>query len=110
MKQGEIWYADLEPVKGSEQSGKRPVVIISGPTMNTALQIVIVCPLTSVIKNIKGCIVIQKDQVNNLKKDSEILVLQVRAISKNRLSKKIGTISKHQLDMIKEGINIYLNY
>ena len=38
MKQGEIWYADLEPVKGSEQSGKRPVVIISGPAMNAALQ------------------------------------------------------------------------
>ena len=32
--QGEIWYADLEPVKGSEQSGKRPVVIVSGPSMN----------------------------------------------------------------------------
>lgn len=41
MKQGEIWYADLEPVKGSEQSRKRPVVIVSGPTMNTALQILI---------------------------------------------------------------------
>lgn len=110
MKQGEIWYADLEPVKGSEQSGKRPVVIISGPTMNTALQIIMVCPLTGVIKNIKGCIVIQKDQINNLKKDSEILVFQIRTISKNRLSKKIGNITKDQMELIKEGINIYLNY
>lgn len=110
MKQGELWYADLEPVKGSEQAGKRPVVIISGPTMNTALPIIIVCPLTAVIKNIKGCVVIQKDQVNNLKKDSEILVLQVRTISKNRLSKKIGNITNGQLELIKQGINIYLNY
>lgn len=110
MKQGDIWYADLEPVKGSEQSGKRPVVIISGPTMNAALQIIIACPLTGVIKNIKGCVVIQKNQINNLKKDSEILVLQIRTISKNRLSKKIGSISKDQLQLIKEGINIYLNY
>ncbi len=110
MKQGEIWYADLEPVKGSEQSGKRPVVIVSGPAMNTALQIIIVCPLTSVIKNIKGCIVIQRDQINNLKKESEVLVLQIRTISKNRLSKKIGNISKNQMELIKEGINIYLNY
>ncbi|MFN2440756.1 MAG: type II toxin-antitoxin system PemK/MazF family toxin [Chitinophagaceae bacterium] len=53
MKQGEIWHADLEPVRGSEQSGKGPVVIVSGPTMNTALQIIIVCPLTSVIKILK---------------------------------------------------------
>jgi len=110
MKQGEIWYSDLEPVRGSEQSGKRPVVIGSGPTMNTALQIIIVCPLTSVIKNIKGCIVIQKNQINNLKKDSEVLVLQVRTISKKRLSKKIGNITKDQIEQIKQGIDLYLNY
>ena len=110
MKQREIWYSDLEPVRGSEQSGKRPVVIVSGPTMNTALQIIIVCPLTSVIKNIKGCIVIQKNQINNLKKDSEVLVLQVRTISKKRLSKKIGNITKDQIEQIKQGIDLYLNY
>jgi len=110
MKQGEIWYSDLEPVRGSEQSGKRPVVIVSGPTMNTALQIIIVCPLTSVIKNIKGCIVIQKNQINSLKKDSEVLVLQVRTISKKRLSKKIGNITKDQIEQIKQGIDLYLNY
>ena len=110
MKQGEIWYGDLEPVKGSEQSGKRPVVIISGSAMNITLPIIIACPLTSVIKNIKGCIVIQKNQTNNLKKDSEVLVFQVRAISKSRLSKKIGDISNNEVKLIKEGINLYLNY
>lgn len=39
MKQGEICYADLEPAKGSEKAGKRPVVIISGPAMNITLQL-----------------------------------------------------------------------
>src|SRR5438876_11702552 len=110
MKQGEVWYADMEPVKGSEQTGKRPIVIISGQAMNIALQIIIACPLTSVIKNIKGCVVIQKNAINNLKKDSDVLVLQVRTISKSRLSKKIGDISKNQIELIKEGINLYLNY
>ena len=80
MKQGEIWYADLEPAKGSEQAGKRPVVIVSGTAMNISLQIVMVCPLTSVIKNIKGCVIINKNEINNLKKNSEVLVLQVRTI------------------------------
>ena len=70
MKQGEIWYADLEPVKGREQAGKRPVIIISGPAMNMSLQVVITCPLTSVIKNIKGCVIIEKNGMNNLKKNS----------------------------------------
>lgn len=110
MKQGEIWYADLEPVKGSEQSGKRPVVIISGAAMNITLEVIIVCPLTSVIKKIKGCVVISKNEINNLKKDSEVLVLQVRTISKSRLSKKIGSITMTQINLIKEGINLYLNY
>jgi mRNA interferase MazF len=110
MNQGEIWYADLEPVKGSEQAGRRPVVIISGPSMNTALQIIIVCPLTSVIKNIKGCVIIEKNSINNLKKDSEVLVLQIRTISKHRLIKKLGSITNSQLELIKEGVNLYLNY
>jgi mRNA interferase MazF len=110
MNQGEIWYADLEPVKGSEQAGKRPVVIISGPSINTALPIIIVCPLTSVIKNIKGCVVIEKNTRNNLKKDSEVLVLQIRTISKQRLTRKLGVITNDQLKLIKEGVKLYLNY
>ncbi|HJY22456.1 MAG TPA: type II toxin-antitoxin system PemK/MazF family toxin [Hanamia sp.] len=110
MTQGEIWYADLEPVKGSEQAGRRPVVIISGPTMNTAIQTISVCPLTTVIKNIKGCVIIEKNSINNLKKDSEVLVLQIRTISKQRLTKKLGIITKDQLELIKEGVNLYLNY
>ena len=47
---------------------------------------------------------------NNLKKDSEILVLQVLTISKKRLSKKIGNITKDQVEQIKQGIDLYLNY
>ena len=47
---------------------------------------------------------------NNLKKDSEILVLQVRTIPKKRLSKKIGNITKDQVEQIKQGIDLYLNY
>ncbi len=110
MKQGEIWYADLEPIRRSEQSGKRPVVIISGAVMNISLQIVIVCPLTSVIKNIKGCIVVHKNEINNLKKNSEILVLQVRTISKTRLSKKLGEVTTNEVDLIKQGVSLYLDY
>ena len=46
MKQREIWLADLNPVKGSEQRGVRPVVILSGNSMNANLDICIVCPLS----------------------------------------------------------------
>lgn len=52
--QKEIWMADLNPVIGSEQSGVRPVVIISGETMNKMYSVVIMCPFTSKIKPYKG--------------------------------------------------------
>ena len=88
MKQAEIWFADLNPAKGSEQAGYRPVVIISGNLLNTYMPIVIACPLTSKIKNYKGNIVLQPTKQNGLDQISEVLVFHVRSISKNRLAKK----------------------
>ncbi|HLP33415.1 MAG TPA: type II toxin-antitoxin system PemK/MazF family toxin, partial [Bacteroidia bacterium] len=54
MKQGEIWFANLNPTKGSEQAGMRLVVIVSGNLANTHLNTVICCPLSTKIKNYKG--------------------------------------------------------
>ena len=51
MKQREIWFADLNPTKGSEQSGIRPVVVISGDTMNNNAGLSLICSLSSKIKN-----------------------------------------------------------
>lgn len=110
MKQREIWLADLNPVKGSEQKGIRPVVIISGNAMNDNLGICIVCPLTSSIKNYAGCLVIKNDMNNGLDQESEIISFQVRAISKERLNSKIGEITKSQLELVKRGLNEILTY
>jgi len=65
MKQKDIYLADLNPTKKNEQSGIRPVVIISGDTMNDNLGIVIVCPLTSSIKNYTGTVFVGKNQKIN---------------------------------------------
>ncbi len=62
--QREIWMVDLEPVQGSEQGGSRPVIIISGPSMNSHYPVVIICPLTSKVKSYKGCPIIQPDNHN----------------------------------------------
>lgn len=110
MKQGEIWYVDLNPVKGSEQAGYRPVVIISGNLMNEYLNIVICCPLTSKIKNYKGNLVLNPDPKNKLDKISEVLTFHVRSISKERLIKKVGDISKEEVSYIKKGLNEILTY
>ena len=110
MRQGEIWYADLNPVKGSEQKGYRPVVIISGNVVNTYLQIVIACPLTSKIKNYKGNIVLSPDKNNGLSETSEVMVFHIRSISKERLVKKLGKINTKELDLLKEGLSDILKY
>jgi mRNA interferase MazF len=110
MKQREIWLADLNPVKGSEQKGIRPVVIISGNAMNDNLGICIVCPLSSKIKNYAGCLVLKKDEQKGLDHDSEIIAFQVRTISKERLLNKKGEITKQQLEILKKGLFEVLSY
>ncbi len=110
MKQCEIWYADLNPVKGSEQKGFRPVVIISGNLLNKYLQIVIACPLTSKIKEYKGNIILEPNDQNGLSEKSEVMVFYIRSISKERLVKKIGFITSKQLSEIKQGLGDILRY
>ena len=100
MKQGEIWYADLNPSKGSEQAGFRPVVIISGNLLNKHLKVVITVPLTSKIKNYQGNPILIPDTTNNLREISEMMVFHIRSISKERLVEKIGKISEKDLQIV----------
>ena len=110
MKQKEIWYANLNPTKGSEQSGFRPIVIISGNMLNTYLKIVLACPLSSKIKNYKGNVVLSPNKENGLKASSEIMIFHIRSISKERLVKKIGEITEEELTELKEGLDDILRY
>jgi mRNA interferase MazF len=110
MKQGELWYANLSPVVGSEQAGMRPLLIISGNLLNTYLNVVICCPLTTKIKNYKGNLVLNPDNINNISETSEVLTFHVRSVSKSRLIKKIGNISKEDLKLIKKCLDEILTY
>lgn len=102
MKQGEIWYADLNPVQGSEQAGFRPVVIISGNLLNKYLNVVITVPLTTKIKNYQGNPVLQPNPFNNLKAAYEMMVFHIRSIPKEQLVEKIGEISEAELKQALE--------
>lgn len=110
MKQGEIWYVDLNPVKGSEQAGIRPVVIISGNLLNRYLNVVIVVPLTSQIKNYKGNPVLDPDKRNGLTSRSEMLVFHVRSVSKDRLIKKVGSVDTADLHIAMKTLQDILTY
>lgn len=110
MRQGEIWQAYFDPIKGSEQGGNRPAVIISGNTLNSNLNVVVACPLTSKVKHYKGNPVLKPNPKNGLSATSEIMVLHVRSISKLRLKHKVGVISKDELNQIKNTLNDILKY
>ncbi len=110
MRQGEIWYVSLDPIQGSEQAGYRPVVVLSGNMLNEHLNVVIVCPLTTKIKNYKGNIVLRPSSENGLKKTSEIMLFHIRSISKDRFNSKIGNIKPTELQELKIGLNDILRY
>ncbi len=110
MKQGEIWNANLNPSKGSEQAGFRPVVIISGNMLNDNLPLVIVMPLTSKIKYYKGNPVLKPSKTNGLKAPSEMLVFHIRSVSKDRLAEKLGEIEADQLLQATKTLNDILKY
>lgn len=109
MKQGEIWELYLNPTKGSE-SGRRPAVIISGNMLNTYLQVVIVCPLTTSIKNYKGNLIVEPNERNGLQKISEVLTFHVRSVSKTRFDKKLGEIPLQDVEVIKKTLNDILKF
>lgn len=110
MQQGEIWFADLDPIKGSEQSGRRPVVIISGNTLNEALPIVITVPVSSKIKSYPTCVMLKASGTSGLKKDSEAITFQIRALAKKRLGKRVGHIAAEELREILKGLFVALTH
>jgi mRNA interferase MazF len=110
VRQGEIWNADLNPVKGSEQAGFRPVVIISGNLLNEYLKVVIVVPLTSQIKRYKGNPILTPSKANGLKKESEMLIFHVRSVTKDRLVEKLGIIEPSQRELAIKTLNDILKY
>lgn len=110
MKQCEIWLANLNPVRGSEQKGFRPVIILSGNLLNSMMPVIITCPLTTKIKEYKGNIVLIPDKTNGLSEISEAVIFQIRSVSKERLIKKIGQINQEQLHKLKQGLDDILRY
>lgn len=102
--------ADLNPVKGSEQSGIRPVAILSGNALNDHMPVVIVAPFSSKVKKFKGNPIVLPTKSNGLKSTSELLLFQIKAIDKERLMKKVGSIDNDILIESIKTINDIFKY
>lgn len=107
IKRGEVFYADLSPVIGSEQGGTRPVVIIQNDVGNKHSPTVIAAAITSKqYKNtIPTHIAINGDSCG-LAVDSVVLLEQIRTIDKKRLKEKTGCLAAEDLQKINKGLNI----
>ncbi len=107
-----IFIADLNPVQGSEQQGKRPVLVISDENFNKLMPVVTILPMTSLKKGRKvypnEALLIRGTA--NLSHDSLVLAHQIRTISKQRLKDTLGSISDHGAqEMINGAIRVHLN-
>lgn len=94
IKQGMILLADLDPVKGSEQAGYRPVVVLQNNILNKHLSTVVIAPVT---KNLKArglfTTFFLDKKLAGLNYDSIVLLFQLRTIDKSRFKKYISTMS-----------------
>lgn len=105
---GEIWLADLDPTRGHEQGGKRPVLVISADIYNSGpAGLVVVLPLTKTHRGIPLHLQIAPPE-GGIKSASSILCDAVRSISKDRLVKRWGAVSKTVLLGIEDRIKILL--
>ncbi|MDF2523405.1 MAG: growth inhibitor [Clostridiales bacterium] len=107
IKRGDIFYADLSPVIGSEQGGVRPVLIVQNDVGNKYSPTVIAAAITSQINKAKLPTHIEiSSQEYGLQKDSVILLEQIRTIDKKRLREKIGHLDDELMDKVNEAISI----
>ncbi len=107
VKRGDIYYADLSPVVGSEQGGLRPVLIIQNDVGNRYSPTVIAAAITSRMgkTRLPTHIDIYADKVG-LAKDSVILLEQIRTLDKRRLKEKMGHLDDHMMGEVNQAIAV----
>jgi mRNA interferase MazF len=107
VKRGDIYYADLSPVVGSEQGGVRPVLIVQNNVGNKFSPTVIAAAITSQINKAKMPTHIEIDADDyGLSKDSVILLEQVRTIDKQRLKEKMGSLDITAMHRVDKALSV----
>ncbi len=107
VRRGDIYYADLSPVVGSEQGGIRPVLIVQNDVGNKYSPTVIAAAITSQKDKTKLPTHIQVNaEESGLSKDSIVLLEQVRTIDKKRLKDKMGRLDDASMSMINQALSV----
>lgn len=111
IKRGELYYADLSPVIGSEQGGLRPILIVQNDIGNKYSPTIIAAAITSQINKAKLPTHIELDaSTYGLAKDSVILLEQIRTLDKTRLKEKIGELDNLKMNQVNEALLVSLGF
>jgi mRNA interferase MazF len=102
---GEIWLVDLNPSRGSEQSGIRPAVVVQRSNLDRFTTTTIIIPLTTNLRrlNVPGCVKIPIGEAG-LTQDSVALCYQIAVIDRQRLIRKLGNLSPERLGEISRAM------
>ena len=107
VKRGEIYYADLSPVVGSEQGGVRPVLIVQNDTGNRHSPTIIAAAITSRTGKAKLPTHIElPGQSSGLPRDSIILLEQIRTLDKKRLREKMGELDSDAMSQVNNALSV----
>ena len=111
VKRGDLYYADLSPVVGSEQGGVRPVLIVQNDVGNKYSPTIIAAAITSQINKAKIPTHIELNALEfGLPKDSVVLLEQLRTLDKRRLKEKIGALTINKMKMVDTALLISLGF
>ena len=107
VKRGDIYYADLSPVVGSEQGGMRPVLIVQNDTGNKHSPTVIAAAITSQIGKARLPTHIELEARSfGLTRDSVVLLEQIRTIDKRRLRERMGRVDEELMNKVDDAIAV----
>ena len=111
IKRGDIWLVDLNPVRGSEQRGVRPCLVISNDVANEYAPTACVVPLTSNLTGQKfPTNVVLSREDTGLNQDSLLLGGQLRTVAKERLLRRLSTVGDERMPDIEKAIKLYLGF
>lgn len=111
IKRGEMYYADLSPVVGSEQGGVRPVLIVQNDVGNKYSPTIIAAAVTSKLNKARLPTHIELSAENyGLPKDSVVLLEQLRTLDKRRLKEKIGSLDSDTMHKVNSGLLVSLGF
>jgi len=103
VKRGEVWMADLNPVRGSEQAGMRPVLIFQTDSINRFTTTVLAIPFTTNLRRagLPSCVQISSGE-GGLSSDSVALCHQLRVLDKTRITRRLGALGTVTLEKIED--------